>query len=202
MSQHIYENSEGTSTKKGLKSVEKHFDHFYKEVFLKKQEFSSKRTELTFKNITYNKISDELIGHFANYLTVATKLDGKNEKDTLSYPTISQYFSAMKQHLLFRFSSEKTPISFQDSKFKHYKDEMRKIKVWEALSKNKPLFGEFLGATCDDAKALAATILWGGNTLDAEFLALFLTCITNCGRGSEVCFFYSKIYDKFISKIL
>ena len=58
---------------------------------------------------------------------------------------------------------------------------------WDYARKNKiKLFGSKDAASGDDKKGLLVVCLWTGNLSNSEFMSLFNTMISNCGRESEI----------------
>ena len=186
-SRHIFSQSRGKSSGNNDSATKKHFTKFYTEVFYPNNR--SLREDVTLDNIEVNEITDALVGNFATYLCEASCLTKKNS--SLSLLSVSVYMSSLKTSLLTKFSGEEhAPRCFAPEMWKLYLSRIRKVKIKHAIKDNVPLFREYDAATDDDMKALAAVVYWDGcGGLNSEFLYLFLTCVGNCGRGSEVRFY-------------
>ena len=194
-SSHIFRESDSHSTKGNIKSMKTHFNNFYKNYYKPDPaNCHKKRPDLTLDNINTYEVTDELLGHFASYLSTAHK--NCNEKlAVLAYVTVSQYFSTLKTVLLKKFTDVNPPPCLADQKWRMYATNIRRIKIQQCIKSNKPLFGEYDKATDEDTQALSALVFWDGSVDNAEFLSLYMACMSNCGRGSEVCFIKLCIAD-------
>ena len=174
---HIFNTSISASTKGNIKSVRKKFEAFYKEF---KASNTTARKDLTFDNMKIDEVTNELIGKFANYLA----------QTNLKRATVGVYFSTFKTQLNQRFAGQAKPHCMSEAVWSLYLRALNTKKVQQSLALDTPLFGEYESATNDDLRALSAVAYWEGSKKNAEFLLLFLACVTNCGRGSEVRKYY------------
>ena len=63
---------------------------------------------------------------------------------------------------------------------------IRQAKFEYATKNNQRMFGSKEAASPEDKKGLVALVLWKGSVENAEFMMLFNSMTSNCGRGSEV----------------
>ena len=190
---HIFTDGRGPSSTGMDKTMKSHFKNFNTN-FFKDTANPNHNKSLTFDKLVLSDITDELCGQFASYLSDTRGLHNEttdkkgNELPHLAYMTVIGYFSSFKTLLLLRFSGKKEelPNCLLPSHWKIYCDKVRRIKIRQSNMENKSLFGKYEAASNEDLKALSAVTFWSGSQTHAEFLALFLAQVTNCGRGSEV----------------
>ena len=186
MSIHIFDQKTSPSSQSGTKSMSKHFNHFYQNIYLATHQSPLYTPNVTFENLTIDHVTDDLIGHFTNYLVDATNLNNGTKKDTLSYQTISNYASSFKINLQKRFSKGPPSPLLLDAQYRLYTNLMRSQKTKQCIKNNKPIFGSHAAASDADVKALTAIAFWSNTVEDSEFFLLMSTMISNCARGSEV----------------
>ena len=186
----ILKDSRNKSSKTNDKSMRTHFELFYK-LYLQTPPPDGKRFDLSLDDIKEEEVTNDLLGSYVGYLADTAKCQGgskliKNIK-LLSYTHASIMFSSLKSFLKLRFMDNKTNIKFlTDEHCRQYTAVLRRTKINQATATDEPLFGEFATHTCGDRKAITALAYWNGLETYIEFVFLFQSCITNCGRGSEV----------------
>ena len=185
--EHIFDGSKGNSSIANENSAKKHFQNFYTKVYHPQD--TAMRENLTLDNIKSHEITDDLVGKFANYLCQVGSLYTHDKGNKiLSYTTVSIYMSAIKTLCITKFSNEPNiPRCLTQDLWKRYLSRIRKVKIEQAVKENVPLFsGSYKSAKDVDLTSLAALAYWEGDMELLEFFFLFQSCVTHCGRGSEV----------------
>ena len=184
---HIFNGTRGNSSNANDKSAKTHFENFYNKVYHPSE--PNLRENVTLDNIKIEEVTDDLVGKFASYLCKVQNLYQHDAaKKPLTYTTISIYMSALKSLCTTKFrGSEKFPRCLTPDLWKMYLQRIRKVKIEQALKDNVPLFsGSYTSARDVDLTSLAALAYWEGDEELMEFFFLFSSCVTHCGRGSEV----------------
>ena len=168
-----------------------HFKIFYAS-YIRREENPppNARENLTLDDIKSEEVTHDLMGSFAGYLVNAKCLSGgKNKagKKLLKYQTAMGLFSALKTFLKNKFIHERQSIKFlEDSHCKLITTKLKEGKVSQSIASDEPLFGKYDTAKTGDKKAITALAFWKDCVENTEFAYLFNSCVTNCGRGSEV----------------
>lgn len=171
--------SRGKLNKKG--SMEKHFNFFLKEHW--------KSTSLTsFESLRPCDVSIELVDTFATYLSAHARRGCKSDGELLSYNTVDQYLSTFKTCLVSKFFYEKDAnlVVNDNTKMSQLRQAMCQHKLRLLRQEGREIMTSTDAATDEDVDTFFLLCFWEGSNESAEFLHLMMSCIANCGRGSEV----------------
>lgn len=189
--QNIKKREKSKSSRNNDNTMITHFKKFYKNYVDENPEL---RKDLTLDDIKAEEVTYDLLGNFADYLSDATCLSGGKSKvdvKKIAFAHTLVLFSAFKKKLQDKFIESGVEIQFlRDEITKEFTKEIRKAKIKQCVADDKPLFGEYSTATTGDRKAITVLAYWNGEIESTEFALLFQSCITNCGRGSEVSLEY------------
>ena len=140
-----------------------------------------------FRDITWEDLdSGSVVGEWAAYLQNVAKKMMSAKGDPISYGTATGYMSAFKCSLIDKFHKKGVPTQFQSGIWSRMLGKIRQAKFEYATKNNQRMFGSKEAASPEDKKGLVALVLWKGSVENAEFMMLFNSMTSNCGRGSEI----------------
>ena len=161
-------------------SMENHFNYFVKHYW--------RQTGVTtFAELTPQNLSVELVDNFVNYLASLARKNCKPDGELLAFGSVDQYLSSFKTNLVEKFFHENTNLIVNNSeKMSLLRKRMLEKKIQLCREEGKQIMSSLEAASDEDIDTFFLLCFLEGTEESAEFLHLMMSCIANCGRGSEV----------------
>ena len=166
-------------------SMRLHFDYFLQHYWAKTYK-GEKKLE-NFDDLKVDDVTVRLADNFVNYLAFHSRKHCKPDAELLMYNTIDQYLSAFKMNLVKKFFEEEKDLIVNNSaKMALLRKTMLEIKIKQCRKNGSNIMTSLETASKSDIDSFFVLCFWEGTDESAEFLHLMMSCISNCGRGSEV----------------
>ena len=168
-------------------SMGNHFKYFFENYYMKDNK--EIKHAKTFPTLKEEDVTIHMVDSFAGYLANNARDRMRPDGPKLSYGTVDGYFSIFKTTLGDKYMDDPkaVPVVRNEALMTRMRKRMLDVKLQESRLGGKPLVVPMEAATEQDMDAFFLLCFYKGSAESAEFLHLLMSCITNCGRGSEVC---------------
>ena len=167
-------------------SMKGHFNYFLMHFWSKHNK--SDKIVSKFDDLEVEDVTIDIVDNFVNYLASHARKGFKADGPLLKFGTIDQYLSSFKMSLVRKFfKNESELIVNNQAKMSLLRSTMLQKKIQQCRRDGIEIMSSLETASETDVDTFFLLCFWEGTYESAEFLHLMMSCIANCGRGSEVC---------------